>query len=120
MSKFFTILLLPVFLAATPYKGDPNLLSKEFLLMERLQEATEISLANQKHLKETLLENRSLLDLYLNHPADKDLAMKVSRVAAKLLEEVKENYLLESFETDFISELTLFAQLSEKKGIPRP
>lgn len=117
MSKFLILSLLYSF---SLFASDPNLLREEFVLLDRLQEATRESLKNQEHLKKTLSAYKENLSLYLENSGDKDLALKVSRVAALLLAEIKENYLLEAFNTDFISELTLFAQLSEKKGIPRP
>lgn len=120
MRKIALLFALPLHLLAAPYSGDPKLLAEEIHFLDRLEKATEQSLQNQKKLKETLLAYRQQLDTYLKNPSDKDLAMKVSRKANRLLEEIKSNFLLDSFETGFISELTLFAQLSEKKGIPKP
>ena len=103
-----------------PPSGDAKLLIHELTMLDDLIQLTEDNLKNQRTLRELVLHYQKDLALYLKKSSDKDTVLRVARTAHKLLEEIKRNHLIEAFETDFISELTLFSQIAQKKGIPRP
>lgn len=127
MSKFFLSLFIvsSTLLAAAPQNlpppsVDPKLLIDELSLLNNLIEVTEQNLINQKKLRELTLAYQVELGAYLKNSNDKDLVLQVAKTANKLLTEIKKNHLIESFQVNFISELTLFSQLSQKRGIPKP
>lgn len=126
MSKFilsfiFAVLIpLYSFAAEVVQVSDPAVLYSELALLDNLIEVTTQNLKNQKELRSLVLVYQAELAKYLKNSTDKDLVMQVAKTANKVLTEIKKNHLLESFQVDFISELTIFSQLSQKKGIPRP
>lgn len=103
-----------------PPSGDAKLLIHELTMLDDLIRLTDDNLKSQKALREFVVQYQKDLALYLKKSSDKDTVLKVARTAHKLLEEIKKNHLIEAFETDFISELTLFSQIAQKKGIPKP
>lgn len=92
----------------------------ELKLLDNLIEVTQENLAREKALRAEVQEYLKELDLYLKNPQNKDLALKIGKIANKALETIKDLQLAESFEPQFISEMTLFAQLAQKRGIPKP
>lgn len=101
-------------------KEPPVLVENEIDVLNTLINATEKNLSRQKKMKELVLEYQQALAFYLKNSSDKDAVLKVAFIAEKLLFEIQEAHLQDSFNPDFISELTLFSQIAAKKGIPRP
>lgn len=99
---------------------SPSLVENEIKLLDTLIYATEKNLADQKKIKQDILDYQKGLALYLENSSDKEVVLSVARKADSLLNEIKEAHLIDTFEPDFISELTLFSQIAQKKGIPRP
>jgi len=101
-------------------KEPPVLVENEIDVLNTLISATEKNLVKQRKMKELVLEYQKVFAVYLKNSNDKEAVMKVAFVAEKLLKEIQESHLTDSFNPDFISELTLFSQIAAKKGIPRP
>ena len=112
--------LLGASLELPPPSGDAKLLVNELSMLDSLIEVTEGNVKKQKALREEVLLYQKDLALYLKNSSNKDIVMKVARRAHKLLEQIKSLHLIEAFEPDFISELTLFSQLAQKRSIPKP
>ena len=103
-----------------PPSGEKVSLQGELKMLDDLIALTEESLKNEKRLREDVLEYKKDLELYLSHSSDKETVVKVAKTAHRVLERIKELHLIEAFDPDLISELTLFSQIALKKGIPRP
>lgn len=99
---------------------SPSLVEDEIKLIDTLIYATEKNLIDQKKIKQDILDYQKGLALYMEHSSDKEVVFSVARKADALLNEIKEAHLIDTFEPDFISELTVFSQIAQKKGIPRP
>lgn len=88
--------------------------------LDRVIQATQQNLEKQKAIRNDLIEYMQLQDLYAANSKDNDHLLRMAKSANRLLEKIKENHLLQTFSSDFISELTIFAQLANKRGIPKP
>lgn len=120
----FLFLLLFAFQAhgevPSPIK-DPNaLIGNEISRLDTLIQATELSLEGQKKLRGQILEYQKLQDQYLGNSKDNDLLMKLVKSAYRTLQTIKDNHLEQTFDADFIDELTILSQPASKRGIPRP
>jgi hypothetical protein len=94
-------------------------MEEEMGALDNLIAATEKNLARQRELKKYLIEYKEGLALYLKNSSNKEVIYKTAKIASRVLELIKENYLLNTFEADFISELTLFSQIAEKRGLSK-
>lgn len=109
----------PTFEAPAP-NTDPVQVVDELGMLEDLIAATEFNLAKEKELRKLVLVYQEELSLYIKNSSDKDLVLRVAKTAHKLLSEIKTLHLVESFQPNFISELTLFSQIALKRGILKP
>jgi hypothetical protein len=121
MRIILSFILIPLALAAfdLPPAVEPSLMEEEMGALDNLIAATEKNLARQRELKKYLIEYKEGLALYLKNSSNKEVIYKTAKIASRVLELIKENYLLNTFEADFISELTLFSQIAEKRGLSK-
>lgn len=102
-------------------KKDPKeLLDSQLLMLDDLIAMTQKSLAAEMEIKELIVEYQRIQESYLKNQDDKELVIKMVRMAHRILIKTQENYLTQQFDPDFISELTLFSKIASKKGIPKP
>lgn len=87
--------------------------------LDDLIDSTQKILDNQKKIREQILTFQKLQDTYQNNQ-DKELLVLMVKTAYKLLDNIKENHLTQAFDPDFLSELTVFAQVAAKRGIAKP
>lgn len=120
MFLIFLLALNSLFADMPATKEAPVLVENEIDVLNTLINATEKNLATQKKMKGLVLDYQTALAFYLKNSSDKEAVIKVALVAEKLLSEIQKSHLTDSFNPDFISELTLFSQIAAKKGIPRP
>lgn len=104
----------------TSIKEPAALLGNEIARLDTLIQATQQSLEGQKKLRERIVEYQKIQDLYLKQPQDNDLLFKLVKSAYRTLESIKENHLTETFDPDFINELTVLSQAANKRGVPKP
>jgi hypothetical protein len=103
------------------YIKDPaELLNNEIERLDTLIQATQQSLENQKALRASIVEYQKIQNLYLQNTQDNELLFHLIKNAHYLLESIKENHLLHTFDSDFLSELTLLSQAANKRGMPKP
>lgn len=99
---------------------DPEeLLNTEISRIDTLILATQQSLEGQKKLRELVAEYKKTQETYLKHPQDNDLLLKLVKSAHRTLEAIKENHLIQTFDPEFINELTVLSQAASKRGIPK-
>jgi hypothetical protein len=121
---FFVFVLLGHLDAADPISNlketEPALVAaKELQRLNNLISITEKNLENQKALKELFLEYQKQQVNYLQNSDDKEATLRMVKSAHRLLESIKANHLLETFDTEFISQLTFFSQFATKRGVPK-
>lgn len=101
-------------------KDPAALIGNEISRLDTLIEATEQSLEGQKKLRAQIVEYQKIQELYLKKPQDNDLLLKVVKSAYRTLQTIKENHLIQTFDSDFIDELTVLSQPATKRGVPKP
>ena len=101
-------------------KDPAALIGNEISRLDSLIQATEKSLDAQRKLRVQIAEYQKLQDLFLKNPKDNDLLLKVVKSAYRTLQTIKENHLSQTFDADFIDELTVLSQPATKRGIPKP
>lgn len=110
-------------LADTPSLGvkDPAaLIGNELARLDTLIQATQQSVEGQKKLRERIFDYQKVLDLYLQQPNDNDLLFQLVKSAYRTLESIKDNHLVNTFDPDFINELSVLSQAANKRGVPKP
>lgn len=99
---------------------EPTLVvAKELQLLNNLITITQQNLENQRALKELFLDYQQQQVNYLHDAQNKELTLKMVKSALRLLESIKTNHLLQTFDTEFISQLTFFSQFATKRGVPK-
>lgn len=104
----------------TSIKDPAALIGDEIARLDTLIQATEQSLEGQKKLRLLIVEYQKVQDIYLKNTKDNDLLFKVVKSAHRVLQSIKENNLLHTFDSEFIDELTILSQPATKRGIPKP
>lgn len=100
---------------------DPNaLIGNELSRLDTLIQATQQSLEGQKKLRERIIEYQKIQDAHLLHPENNEILFRMVKSAYRTLEVIQENHLIQTFDPDFINELTVLAQVATKRGIPKP
>jgi len=102
------------------FSEEKDVVGKQLVLLDQLIAVTQENLEKQKALQKAILEYQKLQDLYLQNPNDNEVLFCMVKVAHRLLEGIKANYLTQTFDKDFLSELTVFSQVANKRGIPKP
>jgi hypothetical protein len=105
---------------ALPFKDPDALIVNEIARLETLIQATQQSLEGQKKLLGLIEEYKKIQDLFFKNPQDNDLLLRMAKTAYRTLEAIKENFLMQAFDSDFIDELTVLSQAASKRGIPKP
>lgn len=103
-----------------PIKDPTALIGNELARIDTLIQATQKSLENQKKLRERIVEYQKIQDLYLLYPDDNEILFRMVKSAYRTLEAIREYHLIQTFDPDFISELTILSQVATKRGIPKP
>lgn len=104
----------------SPIKDPAALIGNELARLDTLIDATQQSLDSQKKLRERIVEYKKIQDLYLKNSQDNEILFRMIKSAYRTLESIKEEHLTQTFDPDFISELTLLSQIATKRGIPKP
>lgn len=108
-------------LCSDAIKKDPKeLIDSQIAMMDDLIAMTKQTLNGEYEIKTLIQDYQHIQDAYLKNMDDKELVIKMVRTAHQVLTKIQENHLLQQFDPDFISELTLFSKIATKKGIPKP
>lgn len=111
----------PPAMPSLPPVKDPNaLIGNELSRLDTLIQATQQSLDAQKKLREKIAEYQKIQDAYLQHSEDNELLFRMIKSAHRTLQSIQENHLVQIFDPDLISELSLLSQIATKRGIPKP
>jgi hypothetical protein len=104
-----------------PAVKDPTaLLGNELARIDMLILATQQSLESQKKLREQIAEYQKIQEYYLKHSQDNEVLFRMIKIAYATLNTIKDNHLEQTFDPDFISELTVISQVAKKRGVPKP
>jgi hypothetical protein len=125
MKRTLSIALLTICLQvgaeAPPTIKDPAaLIGNEIARLDTLIQATEKSLEEQKQLRAQIVEYQKLQDRFLAKSEDNELLLKLVKSAHRTLNMIKSNNLTQTFDPDFIDELSVLSQPARKRGLPKP
>lgn len=129
MKKLIYLSLMSLFIIANlnSVESLPNLketepalvVANEMKRLNNLISITEKNLENQKKLKQLFLDYQQQQVNYLQNSQDKEVTLQMVKTAYLLLEGIKANHLIQTFDTEFISQLTFFSQFVAKQGVPK-
>jgi len=117
------IVCLPLFAPAAqpvPEMSDTAMKKNQLVLIDSLIEVTQINLENERQLRQMVQDYLEIQNVYLKNPGNQDQTLKMVTAAKQILEKIKEINLLQTFDTEFISELNFFSQIAAKRGLPSP
>lgn len=103
-----------------PKEKQKEQTSNELTRLNNLIQVTAKNLEKQKSLLIMVQEYQVLQDKYLRNSDDNDQLFRLVKAAHRLSETIKENNLSQTFSSDFMSELNMFSQIAQKRGIPKP
>lgn len=89
-------------------------------MLDRLIESTQTTLENQLALRDMIKQYQELREIYIQDTENTELLLRVAKLSYLVSESIKENHLDHAFDPEFLSELSLFAKLASKRGIPSP
>jgi hypothetical protein len=100
---------------------DPDvMIATELSRLDTLIQATTESLQGQKKLRERIVEYQKIQELFMKNPNDNDILLRMVKSAYRTLESIKESNLVQTFDPEFIDELTVLSQAAAKRGVPKP
>ena len=108
------------FLDAQVVPCNKPLAANELDTLNELIAATQRSLGIQIELREKILRYQELQRLSMENEDNFEQLYRLAKSAHIILETIKEQHLLQTFDAAFISELTLVSKPAAKRGIPRP
>lgn len=94
-------------------------LTQEVAKVDLLIEMTQKSLEGEKTLRDQLLAYQQAHKSYYKNTDDSENLIKLVKAGHRLLQTIKEMNLVQTFDPDFISELTVLSQVATKKSVPR-
>jgi hypothetical protein len=104
-----------------PPSSDINVnQSSELVTMDKLIGSTQKLLENQQALRSSIKQFQELQTVYLTDTENKELLLKVAKIALRVSDEIKEIHLEYAFSQEFLSEVSLFAKLAAKRSVPSP
>ncbi len=101
-------------------KDPAALLDTEIARLDTLIKATQQSLDGEKKVRDLIVEYKKIQDQYLKNTKDNDLLFSLVKSAHRTLKAIKDNHLTQTFDPEFIDELTVLSQAVNKRGIPKP
>lgn len=126
MKRFILMSLLalstPVFALPEPARiaAPSDSAANELKMLDALIEVTQQNLEAQKQIKQLVAEYQKAQKKYLKNTEDKEQLIRTIKIAYKAHEAIRNNYLTQAFTPEFMSELSMFAQIASKRGIPKP
>lgn len=129
LMRLTTIAFIFIFTAATaadmplkkfPAKDPSALINNELARLDTLIQATQQSLEGQKQLRSSIEEYKKIQEQFFKQSDDNDILFSMVKSAHRTLKLIKDNHLTQSFDPEFIDELTVLAQAANKRGIPKP
>lgn len=117
MKKIF---ILGYFLLLMPFLQSAEVIPQAIVQLDDLIQATDQSLKSQKELRGLILKYEEAQKKCIESPNDNELLYQAAIAGHKVLDKIKESYLIHNFSEEFIKELTLFDQVGSKNFIPSP
>lgn len=125
MNRFLTLFLVTAFSSGmateSPINPITEALPKSFEIsinksteaLENLIAVTRQNLQEQLALTDLILQYRKEQALFLENTDNKEQLFKAAKLAKSILVTIKDEQLLQVFDVDFVSELTLFAKFAK-------
>lgn len=81
---------------------------------------TKEHLRGEEMIRSKIEAYRQLQQQFTSHPGNSELLYKMVRESDRLLELINRHHLRHAFSPQFVGQLELFAEKSERREIPRP
>ena len=78
------------------------------------------TLETAQKLQSTIQNYLRLQNHYIENPNDRECCYQMVKAAGSIMDQIDAAYLHQLFEPDFIKELSFFAQMAKKRGVPQP
>lgn len=88
--------------------------------LDRLIAATEQTLSAEKQIRQMVVEYSATKVQHLQNRQSRERIVRMVKMAKSLLDAIQTNYLSDAFDTEFMQELSFFAQIASKKTLPKP
>lgn len=126
--KFTSVAMLAAVLLASPLCAasagktvqPPAAGGTELEGLENLLSATKLTIESGERLKTDIQQYLTCQAAYLEDPANRDLCFRMVRKARDVMIEIDDSNLTQVFDSEFLSELSLFAEMGKKRGLPQP
>jgi len=93
--------------------------NEDMVLLEDFIAATQETLQASMELKERVTHYLQVQEKYLADPSNRDVAYRMVKEARGIMDEIEKNHLSQLFTNQFLGEVSFFAQLGKKKGVPQ-
>lgn len=103
----------PAELATAPKQGV------EIAYLDNLIVVTESTLETTKKLRAEVQDYLKMQERFVQNTTDKELCIKMVKAAQKILNEIEESHLTQAFDPEFLNELSVFAKIGSKRGVPQ-
>lgn len=122
MMKYYLVLALlsanTAFAALNPITTDLPLSNKsvEVMLLDNLIEVTEKNLVVQKELRQEIQGYQFQKQRFMKDMNNRELAFDMVKRAGQISKKINDNYLINMFSPEFMSELTFMSQLTSPRS----
>ncbi len=98
---------------------DPKLIiDYQLSSIDRLIEMTDRTIANLTALRLLIDDYKQKQEIFIEQPNDKEKLYKMAKSAAQILTQAKNDNLTDALDQEFLSEVTMLAQLYRKITLP--
>lgn len=99
---------------------DPKLIIEyQLSALDRLVKMTDRTKADLEALHRQILAYKLKQEDYLQHPDDKELLYQMAKSADEILNRAKSDHLLDALDAEFLSEISMLAQIYRKISLPK-
>lgn len=98
---------------------SPSNQTQALATLDLIIEATGASYNSLVALRQDIIDYQQLQEQYIDHPNDVALLFRLVKKAEKVMDAIQNNHLNQSFDSEFLKEVSLFARLAKKTSSPK-
>jgi hypothetical protein len=91
----------------------------EVAYLDNLIAVTEQTLIAAKGIRKQVAEYLAMQEKFIENTEDRELCYKLVKQAQVILTAIENHHLSQAFDPEFLHELSLFAKIGKKKGVPQ-
>lgn len=100
-------------------KDPKEIIGLQLKSIDHLMNLTKETYQTLEQLHKGIVNYQTVQNLYLDRPSDKELLYRMTKMANLLLKEIKRANLTHAFDPEFISELSMLANIYQKHELPK-